>query len=186
MGSVGDAGMMHEEYILYHSTFDHNLSTIQMFGLIAGSPPLWEEWSEPGYVYFETTPGNAYSWSVSYAIEHIVKSEFDRLYPYMVDKWDTKNSLRESSLKKIELAKELIAEGIVILESELPRDVMENDYGTALKIKRNVPPDRIKVYKMLDREEFIKDVITAIKTNVPGTRWKRPKTIRTDREWIDL
>jgi hypothetical protein len=189
---------MHEEYILYHSTPMHNLSTIQMFGLVAGSPPLWENWSQPGYLYFSSTAIGARFWSLSYLYENIIEPEFHMRYPkfdettynrlYEEDPtkfpnftWVSKVRATQKDIER-QLASELIVEGIAILKSAIPSKFLEFDLGSDMRTKKNIPPDRISVYKLLDKGDVVKFMFDYIK-RMPVDPYKLPKSIKTDRKW---
>ena len=167
---------MHEEYILYHSTPESNLSTIQMFGLLTDQPRLWESWSVPGYLYFATTPQIAIFWAIAHNRENVIES-YDQL------SWTPPASEYELEKQKmVEKANDLITEGIVVLEVEIPSKFLENDIGDDLKTNRNIPPDRISVYERINREEFVKMVTTDIDERIHRPR-VRPKAIQSNRKW---
>ena len=178
----------------------HNLSTIQMFGLVADSPPLWEEWSKPGYLYFSSTAAGAKFWALSYLYENIIEPEFHMRYSNFAE--TVYDRLREEGSTKIlnldsawigevrntqkdveiKLASELIFEGIVILKVVIPAKFLEFDLGSDMRTKKNIPPDRISVYKMLDKNDVVESISGYIK-RMPVDPYKLPKSVMTDRKW---
>lgn len=174
---------MDDEYVLYHSTFMKNLPSIRNYGLITGQPPVWEEYSEPEYLYLTPDPRDAFNWGIEAIFETIVVPKARQLK--LCEAFHCR-ILDEDKPEVIKLVDESVTDNIVVLEIEIPSSFLDVDYPSeSYRTTKNIPPNKVSVYRVIDRDEVIERVIKRINEGLRGlspVRIKKPRVVRKKRE----